>query len=98
MLLLARIIGIVVGVVVAIIALAIAFVVFDANATNTVVSHVNDWAGALVGPLDSVFSPRDHKLAVGLNYGLAIVLYVIAGALVRRALTAPALAWRRPLR
>jgi hypothetical protein len=90
MLLLARIIGIVVSVIVAIIGLAIAFVVFDANAANTIVSHVKDWASALVGPSDSVFNPGDRKLAVGLNYGLAILVYVIVGALLRRALVA----WR----
>ena len=90
MLLLARIVGIVVSVIVAIIGLAIAFVVFDANATNTIVSHVKDWASALVGPFDSVFNPRDRKLAVGLNYGLAMLVYVIVAALLRRALVA----WR----
>jgi len=83
--LLVRLIMLALGVVVLIVALGILFVVLDANTSNTIVSHVRDWAKTLAGPFDGIFSLSSHKGSIALNWGLAIVVY----AVVARLITAP---------
>jgi hypothetical protein len=39
------------GIVVAIVALSVIFVVLDANASNGIVSTVDEWASTLTGPV-----------------------------------------------
>jgi hypothetical protein len=83
-LLLARCVRLVAAVVIAIIALAILFVALDANASNTIVSHVRDWAHTLAGPFTGIFHLRSAKGTFALNYGIAIVVYaIVAGLIVR---------------
>jgi hypothetical protein len=93
-LLLTRIVRLIVGVVVLIIALGILFVVLDANASNTIVSHVRDWAKTLAGPFDGMFKLDSAKGTLALNWGIAILVYMVIGAVITRLLLVPA----RPLR
>lgn len=92
--LLARLIWLVVVVLVVIIALAIAFVVLGANASNDIVSNVHDWAKTLVGPFKDIFSLSDRKANVALNYGLAILVYLLIAWLITKLITAPTAGWR----
>ena len=94
MLLLTRIVRLIVGVVVLIIALGILFVVLEANASNTIVSHVHDWAKTLAGPFDGMFKLDSAKGTLALNWGIAMVVYLVLGSLITRLLLAPT----RPLR
>lgn len=94
-LLIARLIRLVVSVVVVIIVLAIAFVVLDANATNTIVSHVHDWAKTLVGPFDGIFSVSSAKGTIALNWGLAALVYAIIGGIIAAFVARAGLAARR---
>lgn len=92
-LLLVRCVRLVVGVVVAIIALAILLVVLDANTSNTIVFHIRDWAHTLAAPFRNIFHLRSAKGTLALNYGIAIVVYLIVARLLERliaALFAPA--------
>lgn len=81
-LMVARIIRLVVSLVVGIIVLGIVFVVLDANGSNTIVSHVNDWAKTLVGPFDGMFKLSSLKGTIALNWGLAAVIYSILGRMI----------------
>ena len=87
--LLARAIDIVVAVVAAIIALGVLLVVLEANRDNGLVNAVLDAARWLAGPFKDFFSLDDPKLMVAVNWGLALVVYVVVGrtlsGLLRRA-------------
>jgi hypothetical protein len=81
---LGRLVRLAAGVVAAIIALGILFIVLEANSTNTIVSTVDDAARSLVGPFDDMFSIDNTKAAVAVNWGIAALVYLIAGALIAR--------------
>jgi hypothetical protein len=82
--LLARVVRLVVGIVVLIIVAGILFVVLKANATNSIVSQVHDWAHSLVGPFDGMFSFHSADVAIAVNWGLAAVAYLFVGGLIAR--------------
>ena len=69
-------------------ALHIAFVVFKANDDNAIVRTVNDWADWFAWRFRDMFVPKDERVGVLVNYGIAAVVYLIAGrvlgALIRR--------------
>ena len=75
-----------VTVVVLILALEIVFVVFHANAHNTIVQHVSTWARHLAGPAKDLFTPKSIKVRTAANYGAAIAFYVVAGNVLARLL------------
>ncbi len=93
--LIARAVRLVASVIAAILVLGIAFVVFDASATNTIVSHVEDWARSLAGPFDGLFHLHSAKATIALNWGLAAVVYLVIGALLARIALMPAGSWGR---
>jgi hypothetical protein len=80
--LLARIVGLVAALVALVIVAGIAFVVLDANTSNSIVSSIHDAAKFLVGPFDGIFKPGNHKLAVVINWGLAAAVYLVVGRLI----------------
>src|SRR4051794_14421940 len=88
---LAALVDLVTAAVAIVILIGIGFVVLEANAHNDIVSTVHDVARWLVGPFDGIFTPKDHKLGIAINWGIAIVVYVIAGrfvaSLIRRPLS-----------
>ena len=94
MLLLARIVRIVTAVVVGFIVVGIVLHLLDANAGNAVVGFVYDVAGWLVTPFKGVFSPHGAKLRIGVNWGLAAVVYAIVGGVIARLLAGAGLAAR----
>jgi hypothetical protein len=72
-----------VGVVVAIIvALYIAFYLLHANPENGIVRVDRQIADVLAGPFLGLFTPRDPRMEVIVNYGLAAVVYLVAGGVV----------------
>src|SRR4051794_25013692 len=94
MLLLARIVRIVTAVVVGFIVVGIALHLLDANSGNALVGFVYDVAGWLVAPFKGLFSPDGEKLKIAVNWGIAAVVYGIAGGLIARLLAWAALAAR----
>lgn len=86
---LALIVDVVVGIVAVLIVLGIVFVVLKANPKNTIVRDVHDAAKFLVGPFDDLFTPHDHKLAIAINWGIAVVIYVVVGRIIARLLRRP---------
>jgi hypothetical protein len=88
--LIARIIRLVAGVVVLLIGLGILFVVFKASPSNTIVSHVHDWAHWLVGPFRGMFHLHGARGTLALNWGIAIIVYLAVAWLISRIVLAPA--------
>src|SRR4051794_13805585 len=86
---LARGVDIVVAIVALIIAVGILLVVLEANPANDLVKAVHDAARWLVGPFADVFTLDDRKLMVAVNWGLALVVYVVVGRLVAGLLRRP---------
>lgn len=92
---LARLVEIVVGVIALIIGLGIVLFVLGANPSNTVVSHIHSWARWLAGPFDGMFHLRHAKAALALNWGIALVVWLVIGSIIARIVRAPAWSLRR---
>jgi hypothetical protein len=97
-LLIARVIRAIAGVVALIIALGVLFVVLKASPSNTIVSHVHDWARWLVGSFDGMFHLHSARGTVALNWGIALVVYLLVGSLIARIVLTPARVLRRRAR
>jgi hypothetical protein len=78
----ARIIRTVASLVALVIAIGIILRVLSANPHNTIVSDIHDAGQWLVGPFKNVFSVKGAKLNLALNWGLALVVYLIVGHLL----------------
>jgi hypothetical protein len=84
--LLARIVHFVVGIVLLIIVAGIVLVVLKANPANTIVSDVHGWARSLAGPFDGIFSLRNARTAIAVNWGIAAVVYLLVAGLITQLL------------
>jgi hypothetical protein len=82
--LLARVVQLVVSIVVLIIVAGILLVVLKANPANSIVSDVHEWARSLAGPFDGMFSFHSANVAIAVNWGIAAVVYLLAGGLIAR--------------
>jgi hypothetical protein len=84
----AGLVGVAATVICVLLALHIAFVVFSANADNAIVSTVNGWAEWFAWRFRDMFVPKDEHVRVLVNYGIAAVVYLVAGraiaGLIRR--------------
>ena len=80
----ARIVRLITSVVVGLLLLAIVLVLLEANRDNAIVEALLDAGGWLAGPFDNVFSMDSRKERIAVNYGLAALVYGIAGALIAR--------------
>jgi len=86
---LARVIEIVVAIVALIIALGVLLVVLEANRSNDIVDTIHGAAEWLVGPFKDVFELDDRKLEVAVNWGLAVLVYVVVGRTIAGLLRRP---------
>src|SRR4051812_5988315 len=82
----ARIVSLATAIVVGIIVIGIVLVLLEANRSNEVVNAILDAGKFLVGPFDNVFKLDSHKANVGVNWGLAAVIYAFVGGFVARLL------------
>jgi hypothetical protein len=82
--LVARVVQLVVSIVVLIIVAGILLVVLKANPANSIVSEVHNWAHSLAGPFDGMFSFHSANTAIAVNWGIAAVVYLLAGGLIAR--------------
>jgi hypothetical protein len=78
-----------------VIGLAIMFRVLAANPSNTIVSGVHDAGRALVGPFDGMFKLSGAKATMALNWGIALIVYVVAGSVLAGIFSRMAIAPRR---
>ncbi|HKG16533.1 MAG TPA: hypothetical protein VKA96_02470 [Solirubrobacteraceae bacterium] len=73
-----------------VIALGTLFAVLDANPHNGIASTIHGLAVTLVAPFKNLFHPGDAKLTVAVNWGVALVFYLLVGWLIARVLRAVA--------
>ena len=85
--LLARAVRSVAGIVVLIIGIGILFALLKANATNSVVSEIHGWGRWLVGPFNGMFSFHAARATIAVNWGIAAVIYLLAGGLIARLIS-----------
>ena len=83
---LARIVSLITSVVVGLLVVGILLVLLEANRDNAIVDWLLDAAGWLAEPFDNVFSMDSRKANVGVNYGLAALVYAVVGGLIARLL------------
>ncbi len=91
-LLIARIVRVIVGIIVALIVAAILLRVFGANPSNAIVKDIHDAASFFVGPFKNLFSIKNAKASIAVNWGIAAVVYAVVGGFIARliARAAPA--------
>jgi hypothetical protein len=82
MLALSRLIRLVSALLALVIAAGIALIALDAHSTNSVVSTVHDAARSLVGPFDGMFSASGQKLTIAINWGIALLVYLVVGSVL----------------
>jgi uncharacterized membrane protein len=84
----AHLVGAIAAVVTLFIVAGILLYVFDANASNTLVSHVERWSSTLTTPFHNLFTPHGLKANIATNWGIAAAVYLLAGGILRRLLMA----------
>ena len=84
MLAISRIIRLIVGIVVAIIVAAILLRVFGANPSNAIVRDIHDVARTLVGPFNNLFTIKNPKVSIAVNWGLAALVWLVVGGFIAR--------------
>jgi hypothetical protein len=82
----ARIVSLITFLVVGLIVAGIVLVLLDANSDNQIVGGLLDAAAWLAEPFDNVFSMDSRKERIAVNYGLAALVYALAGGLIARLL------------
>jgi len=92
---LARVVRLAALLVALVIGAAIVLRVLGANSTNSVVSAIHDAGKALVGPFDGMFRLRHATAAMAVNWGIALLIYLIAGSLIASYVRRMAVAGRR---
>jgi ABC-type dipeptide/oligopeptide/nickel transport system permease component len=84
---LARLVRMIAGLVVLVIVVGILLRVLGANPANSIVSDIHDAGRALVGPFKNMFTLKNPKSELAVNWGLAAVVYLIVGGLVAGLIT-----------
>jgi len=93
-LVLARLIRAAAGVVFALIVLAIILFDLKANPGNGIVKAIHDAANVLTTPFHGLFSIHGARKQLTVNWGIAAVVYLIAGTIVAAIIASPARAMR----
>ena len=92
LLLLARLVQAITSIVVGIIVIAIVLRLLGANSANDVVRFFHDTGRTLVGPFDGLFTFKDRKVEMVVDWGLAALAWSIVGGMIARALASAGLA------
>jgi uncharacterized membrane protein len=82
----ARLVMLAVSIVAAIIVIAILLRVLDANASNSLVKNIHDIGKALVGPFKDLFTIKNSKVEIAVNWGLAALVWLVVGSIIARIL------------
>jgi uncharacterized membrane protein (UPF0136 family) len=82
----ASIVSLITAVVVGLLVVAIALVLLEANRDNAIIDWLvgaGDW---LATPFEGMFEPDGRKARIGVNWGLAALVYALVGGLFVRFL------------
>lgn len=78
-----RIITAIFTAIVVIILLHLAFVLLEANSANPFVGFISDLANWFAWLFKNMFTVEDDKVRAVVNYGLAALVYLLIGGLIR---------------
>lgn len=81
---LARVIDLITLIVVGVIVLGIVLVLLKANPENGLVDALRDAAKYLSKPFDAIFEMDKRRTEIAVNWGIAAVVYLIAGRVLSR--------------
>src|SRR4051795_8681139 len=81
---LARLIILVATAVALVLVVGILLVVLGANASNEIVKAVHDAARFLAGPFDNLFTLKNHKLTIAVDWGIAAAVWYALGHAIAR--------------
>jgi succinate dehydrogenase hydrophobic anchor subunit len=72
--------------------IVVAIVLFDlkANGSNSVVKAIHDGANFFASPFTDLFHTHGVRKSLTINWGIAAVVYAIAGAIVAAIIASPA--------
>jgi hypothetical protein len=83
----ARLVFSIAGLIALLIALAIVLRDVDANARNTIVKGIHEGANFFAGAFTGLVTFNGHpKREITIDWGIAIVVYLIVGALIARSI------------
>jgi hypothetical protein len=82
MLAIARLVRLIVTIIVVVIVTAIILRVAGANSGNSIVHDIHSAGSTLAGPFKSVFSLKNPKTNMAVNWGLAAVVYLVIGGVI----------------
>lgn len=85
---LSRIVRTIAGVIAGILGVGIALVLLKANEDNAIVAAILDVARFFGKPFRDMFKLEDQRGEIAVNWGIAALVYLIAGALIVAALAA----------
>ena len=78
----ARIVRLIATIVALVIVAAIVLRLVGANPTNSIVHAIHSAASTLAGPFKNVFSIKNPKTSMAVNWGLAALVYFVVGHLI----------------
>jgi hypothetical protein len=91
---LARLVRIAAALVFALIVLAIILFDAKANSGNGIVKAIHDAANVLTSPFHGLFSIHGPRKELSVNWGIAAIVYLIAGTIAAAIIASPARAMR----
>ena len=76
----------------AVVLIVLGIILYDAkaNPSNTIVSGIHDAANWLTSPFHGLFTFHGLRKQLSLNWGIAAVVYLIAGAIIASIIASPA--------
>ena len=80
--LIVRLVRVVVGLIAGVLVAGVLLVVFDANEDNALVDAILEVGRFFADPFRGIFELDDNKAQIALNWGIAALVYLVAGALV----------------
>jgi hypothetical protein len=77
---------------VAVVLIVLGIILFDlkANPGNSIVSGIHDAANWLTNPFHGLFSVHGARKTLSINWGIAAVVYLIAGGIIASIIASPA--------
>jgi len=93
--LIARLVRTVAGLIFLLIVVAILLYDLKANGSNSIVKAIHDAAKFFANPFNGIFSPKGARTKLSINWGVAAVVYLVAGAIIAAIIATPGHGMRR---
>ncbi len=92
---LGRLVRLIAGLIFLLIVLGIILYDLKANGNNSIVKAIHDAANFFASPFNGIFSPKGLRTRLSINWGIAAVVYLIAGSIIAAIIASPGHGLRR---